>query len=77
MMLSGLTLAHAQEVLIWDNDGGADNMFYDPEGAGYVGCEFGIQRALEQNGLTALTLTSLPYDLSGYDAIFVVMGWYC
>jgi hypothetical protein len=78
LMTMGLAaMAQTQEILIWDHDTGADNMFYDPEGAGYVGCEFGIERALEQNGIEATTLLYLPADLSQYDAIFVVQGWYC
>jgi hypothetical protein len=78
LMTLGLAgLAQTQQILIWDHDKGADNMFYDPEGSGYVGCEYGIQRALSQNGVAATTLLYLPTDLSPYDAIFIVMGWYC
>jgi hypothetical protein len=80
MMLLVLGLAvivPAQEIFIWDHDKGADNMFYDPEGAGYVGCEFGVQRALTRNGYTHETLLYLPMDLSQYDVVFVILGWWC
>jgi len=69
--------APAQEVLVWDHDLGDINLFQDPEGAGMVGCEFGIERALTQNGYSFTTLTYLPQDISSYDVIFVIMGWFC
>lgn len=78
MLTLGLfVMAPAQEILIWDHDLGEENLFNDPEGAGYVGCEFGIERALEHNGYTYKTLTNLPKDLSPYDVIFVTIGWFC
>jgi hypothetical protein len=70
-------MAQAQEILIWDHDLGEINVFQDPEGAGIVGCEFGIERALTQNGYSFTTLTYLPQDISSYDVIFVIMGWFC
>lgn len=65
----------SQQVLIWDNDNNSD--FIDPEGTGYVGCEFKIQQALTANGITYTTVSTLPADLSGYDVVFVTLGVYC
>ncbi len=66
---------YAQTILIWDNDNYSH--FLDPEGAGYVGCEYGIQQALTANNLDYTTVSSLPADLSIYDVIFVTLGIYC
>ncbi len=66
---------YAQSILIWDNDNNSD--FLDPEGAGYVGCEYGIQQALTANNLNYSTVSSLPADLSIYDVIFITLGIYC
>ena len=65
----------SQQVLIWDNDNNSD--FLDPEGTGYVGCEFKIQQALTTNGITFTTVSTLPTDLSSYDVVFVTLGIYC
>ena len=66
---------HAQSILIWDNDNNSD--FRDPEGTGYIGCEYKIQQALTENGITYTTVSTLPADLSGYDVVFVTLGIYC
>ncbi len=68
-------LVFSQQVLIWDNDNNSD--FLDPEGTGYVGCEFKIQQALTTNGITFTTVSTLPGDLSSYDVVFVTLGIYC
>ncbi len=68
-------IVSAQTVLIWDNDNNSD--FLDPEGAGNVGCEYGLQHALTANGITFSTVSALPTDLSGYDVVFVTLGIYC
>ena len=68
-------IVFAQQVLIWDNDNNSD--FLDPEGTGYVGCEYKIQQALTANGITHTTVSTLPADLSGYDVVFVTLGIYC
>ena len=65
----------SQQVLIWDNDNNSD--YYDPEGAGFVGCEYGIQQALTAIDVTYETVTNLPGDLSSYDVVFVTLGIYC
>ena len=65
----------AQQVLIWDNDNNSD--FLDPEGTGFVGCEYKIQQALTTNGINFTTVTTLPTDLSIYGVVFVTLGIYC
>jgi len=65
----------SQQVLIWDNDNNSD--YNDPEGAGFVGCEYAIQQALTANDVTYETVTILLDDLSSYDVVFVTLGIYC
>lgn len=62
----------ATEILVWDHDNGAVNQ--DPEGAGEVGCEYAIEQSLLANGYDYITLEYLPFDLSGYDLIFITLG---
>jgi hypothetical protein len=61
------------EILVWDNDNW--KMFADPEGGGYVGCEYAIVKALEANGQPPIVQTYLPASLEGYEAVFIVLGW--
>lgn len=67
--------AYGAEILIWDNDN--ESPIEDPEGAGYVGCEYAIQQALIANGEEYTTLSYLPMDLSAYDLIFIILGHWC
>ncbi len=67
--------AFSQSIFVWDKD--HNLKFTDPEGAGQVDATYGVSKALTDNGFTHTTGTSLPFDLSSYDIIFVVMGTYC
>jgi hypothetical protein len=60
-------------VFVWDKDNG--KVFSNPEGGGNVGCEYWIKQALTHNGYMYSSSTVLPADISGYDIIFVVLGW--
>jgi len=67
--------AAAAAVLVWDHDGGAT--FDDPGGAGHVGTEYRLVRALNVNGVTDVDKRQvLPLDLAGYDAVFVLCGFW-
>lgn len=61
------------EILVWDNDNG--KTFTNPEGGGYVGCEYGIVKALEAHGHTAVVQPYLPASLGDYQAVFIVLAW--
>ena len=68
-------LCFAQQVLVWDFDNGYT--IPDPDGTGLYGVQRGVVKALRANGITPTLQTSLPAELSGYDAVFVVCGvWY-
>ena len=63
------------EILIWDND--FDSYFWIPDSQTIEGCEEAIQRTLLANGHQVIVTSSLPEDLSGYDAVFIVLGFFC
>jgi hypothetical protein len=69
------TVPAAGTVLVWDHD--MDQAFTDPDdGDGSMGSEVNVRAALEANGITVVTSTVLPADLSGYEAVFVLCGWW-
>ena len=71
-----ITLLAAQNVLIWDRDGGSE--ISDPEEPwSYVGLESGIKTALTANGIFPVIDTLLADDLSEYDIIFATVGIWC
>jgi len=67
--------AQTINALIWDNDNASH--YTDPDDYQSRGSEYGLQRALQANGVTYTTLTSLPQNLSAYDIVFVELGIYC
>jgi len=67
--------AQTINALIWDNDNASH--YTDPDDWQSRGCEYGIQRALQANGVTYTTVTALPQNLADYDIVFVELGIYC
>ena len=62
-------------VLVFDRDNG--RTFDDPEGAGAVGTEYAVVRALKAAGAKDVKQKFvLPYDLARYDAVFVLCGFW-
>jgi hypothetical protein len=62
-------------VLVWDHDNG--QTFADPQGRGDVGTERAIKEALAAHGVTGVEVRyTLPYDLSGYEAVFALCGFW-
>lgn len=67
--------APGAKVLVWDHDNG--QTFGDPEGRGAVGTERAVISALAANGVADVGRKFvLPYDLDGYDAVFVLCGFW-
>lgn len=74
-ILGTVLVAGAQgAVLIWDHDNGAT--LDEPGGGGKVGTEYGVTRALTLNGVAWVRTNYLPLDLSRYDAVFVLLGFW-
>ncbi len=78
LLLSLLTFSTVSAtVLIWDNDTGAT--FTDPDdGTSTRGSQFAVIQALEDNGFSGEidVFTYLPLDISAYNAVFVLAGWW-
>lgn len=69
------TVPAAGKVLVWDHD--MDQAFTDPDdGDGSMGSEVNVRAALAANGVTVETSIVLPMDLSPYEAVFVLCGWW-
>lgn len=78
MIIISLYLASSSfaiNILIWDND--QFITFNDPENYQQVGCQYGIEKALSANGYNYTSVYWLPRDLTAYDIIFIVLGFYC
>lgn len=76
LLMLSLTLLTAQNVLIWDRDGGSE--ISDPEDPwNYIGLEAGMKTALTANGIDAEIDSLLADDLSQYDIIFATAGIWC
>ena len=74
ILLLGISMsASAAEILVWDHDAGA--RVYSPIMKRQVGCEYGMSQALKQMGHNVTLVRRLPEDLSGYDAVFVFLGF--
>jgi hypothetical protein len=65
----------AGTVLIWDHD--MNQAFTNPDtGEGTMGSEVNVRTALVANGLAVETSTVLCADISPYEAVFVLCGWW-
>ena len=75
LMLSFAFLT-AQNVFVWDKDD--EYTIMNPEDPWFfVGIEFSIINALEENEITPTVGVELPSDLSEYDMIFATVGIWC
>lgn len=66
--------AMAANVLVWNFD--PLDRFYDAEVGDSVDCVYWLEQTLAANGHTFSTNVNLPLDLTGYDVVFVTLGWY-
>ncbi|NOQ22206.1 MAG: hypothetical protein GQ565_06115 [Candidatus Aegiribacteria sp.] len=64
----------AENVFIWNYD--AKDVFNCTEAGGSISSAYWIEQTLTFNGHTFNTDTLLPTDLSTYDVVFVLTGWY-
>ena len=77
MLLAALlpAAALAANVCVWNYD--SLDRWFDPAAGESVDCAYNVQQALITQG-HAVTVAQqfLPVDLSGYDVIMGLMGWY-
>jgi hypothetical protein len=65
----------AANVCVWNYD--PLDTWYDNEAGQTINCAYWVQQILEAQGHTVdVFTTTLPSDISGYDAVFCLMGWY-
>ncbi len=67
-------LASAANVFIWNYD--PLDRFYETATADSVDCAYWIEQTLDNCGHTYVTDTLLPADLSGYDMVYALLGWF-
>lgn len=75
MLIAVSAVSLSAEILLWDNDN--YSTIEDPEGAGYVGCEYALEKAFNNMMLSYTTLSYLPTNLSDYDMLFITLGHWC
>jgi hypothetical protein len=67
-------LAGAASICVWNYD--TLDRFFDPVRAESVDCSVNVAAGLAALGHSVEVYSSLPGDISGYDAVFCLMGWY-
>ena len=73
MIVSSVSLS--AEILLLDNDN--YSTIDNPEGAGYVGCEYALIKAFNNMSLSYSTFSYLPTNLDDYDMLFITLGHWC
>ena len=66
-------LVLAANVCLWNYD--PLDRFYDPVRAESIDCSYWLRASLESLGHTVTASTSLPSNISGYDLVFITMGF--
>ena len=65
----------ASNICVWNYD--TLDRFYDAEVGDSIDCSYHVAATLTDLGHTVSVLHGyLPGDLSGYDAVFALLGWY-
>jgi hypothetical protein len=67
-------LLNAANVFIWDYD--PTDEFYCPDAGMTIDCKYWVQQTLTTLGHTFTTDTVLPLDVTSYDVVFALCGWY-
>jgi len=75
VLLLSFGILAAQNILVWDYSG--SYTIPNPDFPEDYQIEAGLITALEANDIEPELVTSLPTDLSEYDAVFVISGIWC
>lgn len=65
----------AADILVWDND--RDATVFIKAHRRIAGTEVPVREALEAAGHDVTVVKSLPDDLERYDAVFIMLGFFC
>lgn len=64
----------ALNVCVWNYD--TLDRFYDPVLNDSIDCSYWVEQNLVAQGHNVAVSTFLPDDISGFDAVFCLMGWF-
>ena len=67
-------LLNAANIFIWDYD--PTDTFFCPDAGTTIDCKYWVEQTLGTLGHTCTTDTTLPTNLSAYDVVFALCGWY-
>lgn len=65
---------HSARICVWNYD--TLDRFYDPYLGNWIDCAYWVKKILKSQGHTVEVFTTLPTDLSQYDVVFCLMGWW-
>ncbi|MEO0081886.1 MAG: hypothetical protein ABIL25_06300 [candidate division WOR-3 bacterium] len=67
--------AQAANICVWNYD--PLDRFFDPQVGDSIDCAYWVKQEIENLGHTAQVFnTYLPGNISGYDVVFCLMGWF-
>ncbi|MFO7676474.1 MAG: hypothetical protein R6X12_09190 [bacterium] len=68
-------VAGAASICVWNYD--PLDRFFDPAVGDSIDCSYWVERVLSEQGHSVEVHDSyLPGDITGYDLVFCLMGWY-
>jgi hypothetical protein len=73
-VLLGVAPLAAANVCVWNYD--TLDRFYDPVLNESVDCSYWVAQTLTAQGHAVTVTTALPENISGFDAVFCLMGWF-
>ncbi len=75
ILLFSFSAVHAANVCVWNYD--TLDLFYDAQLQDTIDCAYWFQNILTHQGHNVEVFnTYLPANISGYDVVFCLMGWY-
>lgn len=74
VFLLAASLAGAARLCVWEYD--SLDRFFDPVRGESVSCVTSVAADLAALGHSVDVFSQLPTDISPYDAVFCLMGWY-
>ncbi|MBN2415791.1 hypothetical protein JXO52_08105 [bacterium] len=75
LVLTAAAPLAAAHILIWDND--RDATVFIRSRRQMAGTEVPVREALETAGYEVTVVRTLPDDLERFDAVFILLGFFC
>jgi hypothetical protein len=67
-------LALGATICVWNYD--SLDRYFDPALGDSADCSYRVRQALLDQGHIVAVVSNLPQDLTGYDAVFCLLGWF-